>query len=159
MNFRLPFTFVIILMAGFCLNSCDSNRIYESNVNLPDHCWNRNNPLVFNAEIADTISAHNIYVNIRNGGQYQYSNLYLFIKTISPSGQWIRDTVEFVLANERGKWLGSGLGDIYSLQIPYKRNIRFPYPGLYSFELEQAMRTEELHDVFDIGLRIEKIVQ
>jgi len=137
------------------LLSCDKSRVYEMNINLPEHNWSRENILVFNVEIADTLSSHNIYVNIRNGGQYQYSNLYAFIRTISPSGQSIRDTVEFVLADDRGRWLGSGLGDIFAHQIPYKRNVRFPYPGLYCFELEQAMRTEELTQVFDIGLRVE----
>lgn len=126
-------------------------------MDLPDHIWNRNNLLVFNVEIADTVNPHNIYVNVRNGGQYQYSNLYIFIKTVSPSGQWIRDTVECTLADEKGRWLGSGLGDIYALQTPYKLNVRFPYHGIYSFELEQAMRTEELKQIFDIGIRVEKI--
>jgi len=139
------------------LVSCDNNRVYEVNMNLPGHRWNRSNTLIFNVEITDTVSPHNIYVNIRNGGQYDYSNLYIFIRTVSPSGQWIRDTVEFMLADERGKWLGSGLGDIFSQQLPYKENVRFPYPGLYSFELEQAMRTEELKQIYDVGIRVEKI--
>jgi len=60
------------------------------------------------------------------------------------------------LANEKGKWLGSGIGDIYEIQIPYKKNVRFPYPGKYSFTFEQAMRIEELSFVYDVGLRIEK---
>lgn len=137
--------------------SCDKNCIFEDNINLPGHIWNRENLLNFNVEISDTVNSHNIYVNIRNGGQYQYSNLYLFIKTVSPSGQWIRDTVECALADQKGRWLGSGLGDIFALQIPYKQNIRFPYAGIYSFELEQAMRTKELKHIFDIGLRVEKI--
>ena len=53
--------------------------------------------------------------------------------------------------------LGSGLGDIATLQVPYKANVRFPYPGMYSFEIEQGMRTEELNHLFDIGLRIERM--
>lgn len=153
-----PVTMIILLFCTFALlPSCDNNRVFEMNVNLPEHNWSRNNVLVFNVDIADTVSSHNIYVNIRNGGQYQYSNLYIFIKTVSPSGQWIRDTVEVVLADDRGRWLGGGLGDIFALQVLYKQNVRFPYTGLYCFELEQAMRTDELNQVFDIGLRVETI--
>jgi gliding motility-associated lipoprotein GldH len=153
----LTSTLFVIILAGIFLISCDNNRVYEENVNLDDHRWNRSNTLIFNVEITDTVSPHNIYVNVRNGGQYSYSNLYMFIRTVSPSGQWIRDTVEFTLADEKGKWFGNGLGDIFFLQLPYKENVRFPYPGLYSFELEQAMRSEELKQIFDIGIRIEKI--
>ncbi len=145
----------LILIAS--IYSCDQNRVFEENIALPDHRWNRTNVLVFNVEISDTVNPHNIYVNVRNGGQYQYSNLFLFVRTVSPTGHWIRDTVECTLANEKGRWLGSGLGDIATLKIPYKMNVRFPYQGLYTFEIEQAMRTEELKHMFDIGLRVERM--
>lgn len=157
----IPFSLTInriiwlMLIASIC--SCDRNRVYEENISIPDHRWSRKNVLVFNVEISDTVNPHNIFVNIRNGGQYQYSNLFLFIRTVSPSGQWIRDTVECTLANEKGRWLGSGLGDIAALRVPYKINVRFPYQGLYTFEIEQAMRTEELKHLFDIGLRVERM--
>lgn len=156
---KYPFKFIPMLWLVFSLLvcSCDRNRVFEKNIALPDHRWNRNNVLVFNVEIADTVTPHTIYVNVRNGGQYQYRNLFLFIKTVSPSGQWIRDTIDCTLADEKGRWLGSGLGDIATLQVPYKVNVRFPYPGVYSFEIEQGMRTEELNHLFDIGLRVERM--
>jgi gliding motility-associated lipoprotein GldH len=156
-TYGLTNNLVLLLAMTAMLFACDRNRVFEQNQAIANHRWNRSNVLVFNVEITDTINPHNIYVNVRNGGQYQYSNLFLFIKTMSPSGHWIRDTIECTLANEKGRWLGSGLGDIVTLQIPYKVNVRFPYPGLYSFEIEQAMRAEELKQVFDIGLRIERM--
>lgn len=148
---------VLWLVLPLLICSCDKNRVFEENIALHGHRWNRNNVLLFQVEISDTINPHSICVNVRNGGQYPYSNLFLFIKTVSPSGYWIRDTIECTLADEKGRWLGSGLGDIATLQVPYKKNIRFPYPGLYRFEIEQAMRTEELMHLFDIGLRIERM--
>jgi gliding motility-associated lipoprotein GldH len=148
-------TLWLVLIALIC--SCDRNRVFEENITLPNHRWDKTNVLVFNVEITDTINPHNICVNVRNGGQYQYSNLFLFIRTVSPSGQWIRDTIECTLADQKGRWLGSGLGDIATLQVPYKVNVRFPYRGLYSFEIEQAMRTDQLKHVFDIGLRVERM--
>ncbi|UCG28683.1 MAG: gliding motility lipoprotein GldH [Bacteroidales bacterium] len=148
-----PSCFLILVL----LTSCDPNRVFEENKTIPDHTWKWDNVLNFNVEIADTVNPHNIFVNIRNGGQYQYSNLYLFIKTISPSGQWIRDTVECILADEKGRWLGNGLGDIYEIRIPYKINVRFPYTGIYTFEFEQAMRIEDLNHIFDVGLRVERV--
>jgi gliding motility-associated lipoprotein GldH len=84
------------------------------------------------------------------------SNLYLFVTTTAPSGHSVRDTVEVILADEKGKWLGSGLGDIWDLQQLYKQNVRFAQRGKYRFEYEQAMRTEKLPFVLDVGLRVEK---
>jgi gliding motility-associated lipoprotein GldH len=69
----------------------------------------------------------------------------------------VKDTIEVILADNRGKWLGSGLGDIWDLQQIYKENIRFAQQGRYTFEYQQAMRTEKLPFILDVGLRVEKV--
>ncbi|MFC2112546.1 gliding motility lipoprotein GldH [Bacteroidota bacterium] len=145
-----------ILLLILALASCDSNRVYEKNIKIPDGIWYRDNIVQFELQIEDTISSHNLYVNVRNTSFYPMSNLYLFITTKAPSGHSVRDTVELVLADDKGKWLGSGLGDIWDLQQLYKQNVRFAQRGKYSFNFEQAMRTEKLPFVLDVGLRVEK---
>jgi gliding motility-associated lipoprotein GldH len=94
---------------------------------------------------------------VRNTGEYEYSNLYLFVTTHSPSGLALRDTIEVVLADDRGKWLGKGAASVFTLYIPYRQNIRFPLRGIYQFDIEQAMWIEDLKHISDIGLRIEKV--
>jgi gliding motility-associated lipoprotein GldH len=155
---KLKFRNILLLTvaAAILLGSCDPDRIYEKNIRIPDGIWYRDNIVAFELTIEDTISTHNLYVNIRNTNLYPLSNLYLFITTTAPSGHSIRDTVEVILADEKGKWLGSGLGDIWDLQQLYKQNVRFAQRGAYRFEYEQAMRTEKLPFILDVGLRVEK---
>lgn len=146
----------IILLLIVVAFSCDSKRVFEENKEIVGSVWNRNNVVSFKIPITDTLAHHNVYINIRHNGQYEKSNLYLFINIISPKGDKIRDTVNCVLSDSKGKWLGSGLGDIYSNQLMYKQNIGFPHAGYYTFEIEQAMRVDNLKNVEDIGVRIEK---
>lgn len=136
--------------------ACDSQRVFEKNTELPDYVWDKNNILKFNVDIQDTISPHNLYINVRNSSSYQYNNLFLFVTTRSPKGAVVKDTVELTLADAKGQWLGKGLGDIWDNQIPYKTNVRFPFKGTYTFELEQAMRNAKLPFIMDAGIRIEK---
>ena len=145
--------FLWILLALF---SCDRQRVFEEYRSFMDHTWDNHDILHFNVNISDTATAHNVYLSVRNTGEYEYSNLYLFVTTHSPSGLALRDTVEIVLADDRGKWLGKGAASIYTLYIPYRENIRFPLRGIYQFDVEQAMWVEELKHITDIGLRIEK---
>jgi gliding motility-associated lipoprotein GldH len=147
---------IILLVSILTLISCDPDRVYEKNIRIPDGVWHQDNIVIFDLAIEDTISAYNLYINIRNANLYPMSNLYLFITTTAPSGHSIKDTVEVVLADEKGKWLGSGLGDIWDLQQAYKKNIRFAQKGKYTFEYEQAMRMERLPFIMDVGLRVEK---
>jgi gliding motility-associated lipoprotein GldH len=69
-----------------------------------------------------------------------------------------RDTVELTLADASGKWLGSGMGDIWDNRVLFKQSFRFPEKGTYQFALEQAMRVDPLPQVMDVGIRIEKVL-
>ncbi len=147
-----------VLLTIICLSliSCDKNRVFDQNVKIPEGKWDKKNVIKFNVNISDTASSHNIYINLRNGSKYQYSNIFVFITTHAPNGVSVRDTFEITLADVRGKWLGRGVGNAMSNQVLYLRNIRFPYRGIYVFDIEQAMWNAELAQILDVGLRVEK---
>ena len=114
--------FILFTATMFVLifNSCDPQRVYEKNIRIPDGIWAYDNTVRFEVLVEDTSSSHNLYVNVRNSSLYPTSNLYMFISTTAPSGLTLKDTLEVILADDRGKWLGSGLGDIWDLQQIYK---------------------------------------
>ncbi len=152
MKFIYFFSLIVLI-----LTSCDRNRLFEENKEIPNSVWNRNKILSFKIPVTDTLSINRIFINIRHNSLYEKSNIYLFINIIAPNGNKLRDTVNCILADDKGKWFGSGLGDIFSNQILYKNNVTFPHAGNYTFELEQAMRMDNLKNVEDIGIRIEKL--
>lgn len=147
--------FILLMLLVF--SACDPNQVYENNVEISDYSWHKDSVIKFEVDIQDTINPHNIYLNVRNTSRYKMQNLFLFVNTTAPSGFALSDTFECYLADERGKWTGSGWGDIYDNQFIYKKNIRFPVSGIYTFEYIQAMRTDKLEYISDIGLRIEKV--
>lgn len=153
---RIASVFLVTSMV-LTFYSCDPNQVFERNIQIDDFTWNKDSVIKFEVDISDTINPHNIYVNVRNTSRYKMQNLFLFIKTTSPNGSELRDTFECYLADERGKWTGSGWGDIYDNQFIYKKNVRFPISGIYTFEYAQAMRSNELEYISDIGLKIEKV--
>jgi len=150
-------TSILYLLFVFLLLSCDPNQVFEQNTNFKDLTWHKDSIVTIKVDIVDTTSAHNIYINVRNTSRYEMQNLFLFVNTTSPNGTVLRDTFECYLADDRGKWTGSGWGDIYENQFLYKKNVRFPISGNYTFKYTQAMRTNELKNISDIGLRIEKV--
>ncbi len=152
---KSPSGFALILFF-IILISCDAKRVFEQNVAFKNESWNYKDTVHFNVNIADTIHAYNIFINIRNTGSYEYSNIFLFITTYAPNGNFVKDTFEITLADKQGKWIGKGTGNILSIQFPYKMNIKFPYRGIYMFNIQHAMWNEDLHGITDVGLRVEK---
>lgn len=142
------------------LFACADDVVYQSDIPLPQTGWSRDYKPEFAFDISDTVNQHNVYIDVRHTGDYAFSDLFLFIDLTGPGGRTARDTVECLLADPTGRWLGKGTGFIFSdrvqAKVLYKLNNRFPAAGRYTMKLEQAMRVEPLSDVIDIGISVER---
>lgn len=153
MKFKIPSLAVIVLFFSI---SCDSQKLYESNVEIPDGIWEVGNVAQFKFSVEETKIPYNLKVNVRNTHFFGSQNLWVFIKTSSPTNKIQYDTLNCTLADEKGKWLGDGMGDIWDISCPYKQNIGFPEKGEYTVEIKHGMRTKRLPMILEIGLRVEK---
>ncbi len=146
----------VIMALVLILSSCGRGVVYTDTTAMPAKTWELTNTPVFSVAIKDTLSSNDISFLIRTGTSYPFRNLYLFVTTTSPSGKSITDTLQYFLADEKGKRAGRGFGDIRELSLPYKSNIFFPAPGTYSFKVQHGMRTESLKGVYDFGILVKK---
>lgn len=151
---KLVRIFCTTLFAVFVL-SCDSNRLYEEYKDIPDFEWSQEDILRFEVNITDTLQVHEMFVNVRNTGEYQYSNLWLFIRSIAPNREVYDRKLELKLADKSGQWYGSGFGDLFDLQVPYQHELVFPKKGKYVFEIRQGMYDKKLIGIANLGIRIE----
>lgn len=129
---------------------------------VPNGAWGQGQRLGDTFEVTDTIHPHHFFITLRNTADYPYSNLYLFVHTHFPNGRKSRDTVECILTDRAGRWLGSGNGFVFDQkiitnQVMYKYKKKFPLKGEYKIELEHAMRPDTIYEILDVGVRIEKI--
>lgn len=151
----------IIAAAGLLLlAACEPLKMdtYEKNLEIPGHEWNYSYMPEFEVTLKpqDTAYLYNIYVDVRHKDAYPYSNLWLMVDTQFPGEQPRSQRVELPLAGVEGKWLGSGLDDIYEHRIPIQEKAILNKPGTYRFTFKQTMRQNPLPDVMNVGLRIEK---
>jgi gliding motility-associated lipoprotein GldH len=149
---------ILVLLAFYALlvSSCDSKRYFEENKTLEKGLWKREDRVRFTVPVTDTVARYDFFLNVRNDGEYPFSNLYFFIQTLFPDGKTARDTVEVRLADDYGKWLGTGMSSMKYNRFLFQEKVRLPLRGNYTFTFEQAMRVPELKGIRDIGLRIEK---
>jgi len=146
----------LILISALLMISCNSNIVFTDSFSMEDNVWRLTSIPVYNVTVTDTASANDIFFSVRTGSSYPFRNIFLFVTTTSPDGKSITDTLEYQLADEKGRWLGKGLGDINELRLPYKTNIFFPVTGTYRIRVQHGMRAEDLKGVYDFSLRVEK---
>ena len=145
-------------VATIGLSSCDSTHLFDENKNIDADAWYYKSILPFDVQVKDTNQLYNVLVNLRVDANYKYSNIFMLVHTTNPDKKQDERRIEIRLADESGKWLGSGLGDLYDYQFPAYRKIKFPQPGFYRFELEQNMRDDTLMYIKSAGIRVEKVV-
>jgi gliding motility-associated lipoprotein GldH len=147
---------LLFCMTIFILSSCNSDVVFSKYQKFDENEWYAKDKAVFDIDITDTLTLNNISLMVRHADAYPYSNLFLFVTTVYPDGKTLTDTMEVILADEKGKWQGSGAGDIFDFKIPIKKNVRFPLSGKYQFSFVQGMRVDPLPLIMDFGLEIEK---
>ena len=136
--------------------SCDSSVVFEEYKSFENQNWNTDSVAFFNYAITDTTSKNTIKIKLRHTVEYEFQNLFLFIEAD------VIDTVELMLANKEGMWLGSGIGDVREFEFEYQNAKLFSKKENYSFRIEQAMRygmaekIQVLNNVVAVGLSIEK---
>jgi gliding motility-associated lipoprotein GldH len=153
---RTPRKLLLLFIGFFAFSSCNHTSVYNENVVIKDAKWNKDEAIRFEVLINDSLANYNFYLNFRNTTDYRYSNLYLFLMTRFPNGNITRDTIECVLADTEGRWLGKGWTNLKENNILLKKHLQFPLNGKYVFFIQQAMRVDILEGIHDVGLQISK---
>lgn len=148
------------IAVGLLLVGCSDQVVFQADVPVPEEAWDRSFTPEFSFEVSDTVRHHDLYIDVRHTGDYPFSDLFLFVDLYGPDDRHLRDTVECLLADPTGRWYGKGTGfifaDRFEAHVLYKLKNRFPASGRYTIKLEQAMRTEQLPGVIDVGVSVER---
>ncbi len=154
--------FVIIIVSLITL-SCNDSTVFDIYKPISKTQWHKDSIISFDFNPIDTISTNSIYINLRNNNDYQYSNLFLIVCIDFPNNFSVIDTLEYEMADVKGKFLGSGFTDLKENKLEYKSNVVFPITGTYNISVQHAMRKSGdiegislLQGITDVGLRIEK---
>lgn len=152
-NNLIPF---FLLSLIFIFGACQSGYLYEEYRDVKSDKWHQDSSFYFDVMVDDTALLTDVFISIRNQNNYPYRNLILFTKVRSPQGNLLKDTVNILLADEKGRWYGKGVGGYWTYDVKYKNSVRFPVEGVYRFTFKHGMRVKELPGVKGVGLQIKK---
>jgi gliding motility-associated lipoprotein GldH len=148
----------LVLIATFAI-SCDSNRIYEDNVDFKDRAWKIAEPAKFEFQISDTTKRYNLLMDVRNSTDYPFARLFVNYDLKKDSIALSKELISVYLFDQKtGKPFGnSGIGDIYDHQFFLLKNYSFKKMGQYQMGLKQFMRQDTIPGILAVGLRVEVV--
>lgn len=142
------------------LNSCDSNRLYEDNVEFKNRAWRVIEEPRFEFAVADTAQRYNIYYNVRNSLDYPFARIFVTYHLYDSTGKELSKKLVYndLFDEKTGQPCGeSGLGDLYDHRFMLLGQYRFSHSGKYAVKLDQLMRQDTLTGVIAVGVRVEKV--
>ena len=145
------------------LSSCETQTAYSEYKQLDNGVWQVEDTVQFSFSDLDLSKPYDVYLNLRNDNNFQYSNLFLITELDYPNGETVSDTLEYEMALPDGSWLGKGFGSVKENKLWYRENIVFPDSGVYKLKISHAMRQNgkvdgisNLTGITDVGVEISK---
>ena len=154
---------VLICLMFICIFSCEPNPIFIK-YNSIKGAWQKDSIQNFSFQNEDKLIYTNSYLTLRLNEKYRYNNIFVII-TVSNSSETIsRDTIEYEVADNFGKLIGSKMINIHELNLIHKIDFQLMPKENYFINIEHAMRNvnetigvEKLEGVLDVGYKFEKV--
>jgi gliding motility-associated lipoprotein GldH len=153
----------LMLLLVFCFFSCDEKQIFDQYKTI-EGGWHKDSLINFTFNRVASKTPYNLFINIRNDDDYEFNNLFLIVKLENPEGLTKVDTLEYLMANPDGTFLGKGFSDVKESKLWYKEKITFPKTGDYKATIQQVVRQtgkvkgiEKLKGITEVGFRIESL--
>lgn len=146
---------LFILLAG-TLAGCGPTPMYEKVYRFEGDKWEQKVKPVFKVDVKDISTEYDFVLTLRTTTDYEFNNLWVYLNTITPSGQKGREPFEIKISNPDGTWAGKKTGTVVEFPLYFKRR-KLPEKGTYTFVLEQAITASTIDEVLDIGFKIKKV--
>lgn len=150
---------LIIALVSLLFIACTPKTVFSEFQTLPVHGWHQDSVLTYSLVMEDTVNPYDVLICVRHTEVYPYQNMWLFCSfgsLVDSVPVWSNDTIEFYLADDRGRWLGNNSVSYMEMPVLFAQNHRFQRAGEYQFTIMQAMRETELRGVSDVGLMVRR---
>jgi len=139
--------------------ACGERGAYNQFKEIKNAAWSQHDTLIFDIDSTDIElnTLYNVSIEITNNNHYPYRNFWCFTEdNIENDSIADKNSFEFVLADEMGKWNGSGFGALYQSSFRLKEQIKFTENRNYKIKILHAMLDEPLVGIEKIGIHIFK---
>jgi gliding motility-associated lipoprotein GldH len=153
MKTKLKFITLLFLIGSTI--SCTEQPFFEKVYSFKDNEWTQRVKPSFTVDVQDIEKEYNFIVTLRTTTDYKYSNLWIFMNTVTPDGKKAREPFQIHITNTDGSWAGIKTGTIVEHPLQFSKR-KLPKKGKYTFTLEQGITESKIDEVLDIGLRVQE---
>lgn len=138
------------------LLSCAEGEVYYRFHHLENGRWYRDSTLVFNMDSVALSPAkrYDVTIEITTNRAYPYRDVWLQIDQNLTGTLFRSDTLHYRLADDYGRWLGSGAGGLNQLSLPYLSSVPLVTTRPYAVYIRQTMKDDPLTGIEKVGVKV-----
>lgn len=138
------------------LLSCAEGEVYYRFHHIENGRWYRDSTLVFSM---DSVALHpakryDVTIEITTNRAYPYRDLWVQINQNLTDTLFRSDTLHYRLADDYGRWLGSGAGGLNQLSLPYLSSVPLVTTCPYAVHIRQTMTDDPLAGIEKVGVKV-----
>lgn len=146
--------FLIILVV--MLTSCSQRKIYEKYYDNDRITWSRFDVKTFSLDIKDINASYDFYIAIRHHTDVPFKYITTKMTIYTPSGEMRMLEQKIMLRDDNGDPLGDGMGDLWDITYPARKDLKFTERGMCRVEISSTMSQADLPGIMQVGLIVKK---
>lgn len=143
-----------LILLTVLLSACAGDTVYNESQRVANPEWNKDSVPEFAVELPQGL--YRVDVMLRNTDEYRYQNLWLFL-TSQTADSTIVDTLQCFLADDYGRWVGMGLGSIYTNRFTWIDSVAVVDSLKVNYKIAHGMRHDELAGIKEVGIIVSEI--
>lgn len=147
---------ILVLFIAGAFSACDEQTVYHAFRSIPQAGWQRQDTLLFDVPVPDSLTYYKLSVELRNRTDYPYQNISLSVCYDGPEVHPMpADTIQITLADKEGIWKGDGWGGLYQ-SASFVGGVKIGKPGHYLFKIAYTLPDGILPGINDVGIKLER---
>jgi len=144
------FTYLLLLVTA-----CGNKTVFIEYREFDDVSWNRFDIQNFEVPVEEN-DVLDFYFMVRHHSYFPYDFIDVNITFYLPGGGMRSGDYHYDLKDEQGKWLGSGMGELWDIELPIRRNLNIAEAGICKVRIENKMTKLETPGIIEVGLLVKK---
>jgi gliding motility-associated lipoprotein GldH len=153
---------MLLFIAGVLFSSllsCSEGEVYYRFYQLEKGNWYHDSTLLFTMDSLDINMGerYDLSIELSSNHHFPYRNLWLQIDHNLTDSLIRRDTLQCILADDHGRWLGSSVGGLYQLSVPFLGSLPLDAAPHYRLSITQVMKDDPLPGIEKVGLKVSAV--
>jgi len=147
---------IIPMIITLLLIGCNNNTVFSEYNKFDDISWNRMDFLNFEVPVQENENL-DFYIGFRHHTDFPYGFIDVNITFYTPDGEIRSRDYHFNLKNKKSEWKGDGMGELWNIELPIRKNMIFNKTGICKIRIENKMKKMETPGIIEVGLTVKKV--